>query len=614
MSLPVVGVEVMFNNVALTGVPRSNSFEGGTSGATVTTGNSGGISGNAFNAITGAPQFTNAQEHSGALGVFNPSVGVDTHLDWTGIAQPGDVICARWYMRLVSATTSSQRTFVMLGPASGVVSAIWIFNDRKLRLYAGFSTTLAITMATAIPTGQWVRIEARYTIDVSGNGTAELWLYLNADSGTHDEYQISSAMAWPNGKPEKIEWHLQRDAGGYWYVDDLAVSDGKIGALGTWTDLTGYGKGGITAKRGSSRVESPIIRYDAGTASCTLNNTDRRFDPTNTSGPYVANGRSQVTPMCPIRLRATWAAVTYDLWRGFVDVWDVDHVADIYSEVTVRATDAFKVLRNKKRPAIAGVGAGEDTGARITRILNSAGWSAAERVIAAGSSTVQATTLEGEALAELQATAESEIGELYIDGSGRLVFRNRQASLLETRSNTVQSTFGQTVGVPTPATAKLNTDDATLWNEIRAKRAGGAEILAGDADSQRAYLARTFQTPDLLLETDTEVEAYAGWILYVSKDPEVRFDSIEIYAHADPATLFPIVLAREIGDRIRIIRRPSGGGSPIQRDVFIRGISHVTTGATWITTWTLQSATKYGSFFTLDNPVLGLLDSNALGY
>lgn len=614
MSLPVVGVEVMFNNVALTGVPRSNSFEGGTNASTITTGNSGGISGDAFNSITGSPQFTNAQEHSGALGAFNPTVGADTHMDWAGIAQPGDVICARWYMRLVSATTSSQRTFVMLGPASGVVSAIWIFNDRKLRLYAGFSTTLAITMATAIPTGQWVRIEARYTIDVSGNGTAELWLYLNADSGTHDEYQISSSMAWPNGKPEKIEWHLQRDSGGYWYVDDFAVSDGKIGPLGTWTDLTAYGKGGITTKRGSSRVESPIIRYDAGTASCRLNNTDRRFDPTNTSGPYVADGRSQVTPMRPVRFRATWAAVTYDLWRGFVDQWDVDHVADVYSEVTVRATDGFKVLRNKKRPAVAAVGASEDSGARIGRILNSAGWPSADRVIAVGNSTVQATTLEGEALAELQATTESEIGELYIDAAGRVVFRNRQAILFESRSNTPQATFGQIVGVPTPAQAKLTTDDATFWNEIRAKRTGGTEILIGDSASQRELLTRTFQTPDLLLETDNEVQAYAGWILYVSKDPEVRFESIEIHAHADPATLFPIVLGREIGDRIRIIRRPSGGGSPIQRDVFIRGISHVTTGATWVTTWVLQSASKYGSFFTLDNPVLGLLDSNALGY
>lgn len=382
----------------------------------------------------------------------------------------------------------------------------------------------------------------------------------------------------------------------------------------TWTDVSSaYGKRGITTRRGSARIDNPIVRYEAGTAAVNLNNTDRRFDPTHLGGPYVSDGKSLVTPMRPIRIRAVWDATTYSVFRGFVDQWDVDFVANIYSEVAVTATDGFKVLRNKRRPASAPVGAGEDTGARITRILNSAGWPAGDRVIATGNSTLQETDLEGEALRELQDTAESEIGELYIDGGGRVVFRNRHAILTEARSNTVQYTFGSP-GEFTPAQARINTDDATLWNEIRAQRTGGVEQLAGDAASQDEYQTRTYQVPDLMLQDDITVGEYASWILYVSKDPEVRFDSIEIHAHADPVNLFPQVLGREIGDRIRIIRQPPGGGSPITRDVFIRGISHVTGPGTWITTWNLQSATKYGSFLVLDNPILGKLDQNALAY
>lgn len=616
MSMPTVLIDVMFNNTVPTGNARTNTFEGGVNGNTITTGNSGGGSGNAFNSVAGSPQFTSAQAYSSGLSAFNPSAGVDCHIDWTGVTQTGDVIAARWYMYLVSAPAGAQRTFVLLGPSNGVVSAVWLFPDRTLRLYLGFSTSMVAGLSTPIPIGQWVRVEVRYTIDVAGNGVANLYLYTNPASSISTDLATSATLAWPGGKPSTTEFHLQRDAGGYWHMDALAVGDSKIGPIaGTWTDVTPYGKRGISTKRGASRIDSPIIRYEAGTATCHLDNSDRRFDPTNTAGPYTnGGGKSLVTPMRPIRIRATWAAVTYDIFRGFVDQWDVEHVADRYSEVEVTATDGFKVLRNKRRPAVTPVGAGENTGTRITRILDSATWPAADRQIATGNSTLQATALEGEALAELQAAAESEIGELYVDASGKVVFRNRQAILLETRSNTVQATFGQTVGVKTPATAKIVTDDATMWNEIRAKRAGGTELVAGDTGSQAEFLTRTFQTPDLLLETDTEVEAYAGWILYVSKEPEVRFDKLEIHAHADPDTLFPIVLAREIGDRIRIIRRPAGGGSPIQRDVFIRGIAHVTDGARWITTWTLQSATKYGSFFTLDNPVLGLLDSNALGY
>lgn len=614
MAIPTVSVEVMFDNTAPTGNAKVNSFTGGTNGVTITTGNSGGASGNAFDSILGSPQFSSTQAFGGSgLSAFNPSSGVDTHMDWSNVGQAGDVFCLRMYMFLVSATSGSQRVAVVLGPG-GIVSAAWMFNNRTVRVYLGFATSVAAQLNTPIPTGQWVRLELRYTIDSAGNGTAQIWLYTDPDSSIPTETATSGTLAWPGGKPNSVEWHLQRDAGGWWYFDNLAVADSRIGPVqGTWTNVTSAGKRGITTRRGSDRVLSPVIRYNAGTATAYVNNTDRRFDPTNLDGPHATGVRTKVSPMKPLRIRATWNAVTYDIFRGFVDQWDVDHIADAYSEATVTASDGFKVLRNRKRGAQAPAGAGELAGARISRILDSAGWPASDRVIATGNSTLQATTLEGEALAELQAVAESEIGELYVDASGRVVFRNRQAVILDSRSNTVQATFG-TAGVFTPARAKLVTDDATFYNEIRATRAGGTEQVAGDTGSQAEFLVKTFEASDLLLQDDTATAGYASWILYVSKEPEVRFDSIEIHAHADPTNLFPQVLGREIGDRIRIIRQPSGGGSPIQRDVFIRGISHVTDGARWVTTWALQSATKYGSFLVLDNANIGKLNQNALGF
>lgn len=614
MSLPRISVEVMFDNAAPAGNAKTNSFDGGTNNTTITTGNSGGNSGNAFNSITGSPRFSNTQAFGGSgLAAFNPTSGADCHMDWTGVTQTGDTICARLYMYLVSATSGSQRVAVLMGPG-GPVSGVWIFSNRIIRIYQGYSTAIAAPLSTACPTGQWVRLEMRWTIDGSGNGTAEIWRFDDPDSSIATDHAISSTLAWPNGKPNGIEWHLQRDAGGYWYMDNVAVSDQRIGPVqGTWTDVTLAAKRGITVRRGSDRVVSPVIRYNAGTATVHVDNTDRRFDPTNLDGPHATGVRTKVTPMRPLRIRAEWNSVVYDVFRGFVDQWDVDHVADVYSEATVTATDGFKVLRNRRRAAVSEVGAGEDAGTRVERILDSAGWPDADRSIATGDSTLQATTLEGDALSELQAVAESEIGELYIDAAGKLVFRNRQAVLLESRSNTVQATFGAG-GAFTPAVAKLVTDDATFYNEIRAQREGGLEQVAGDAASQEEFLIKTYQASNLLLDSDTATAAYASWILYVSKEPEVRFDSIEIHAHADPDTLFPLVLGLEIGDRIRIVRQPSGGGDPIERDVFIRGISHVTTGATWITTWNLQSATKYGSFLVLDNTNLGRLNENALGF
>jgi hypothetical protein len=157
---------------------------------------------------------------------------------------------------------------------------------------------------------------------------------------------------------------------------------------GVWTDVSQWLQAPMTIRRGSSRVESPVIRYEPGVATVRLKNGDRRFDPTNTAGPYVSGGVSQVTAMRPLRITATYGANTFDLFRGYIDVWDVDWIATVHSVVTVTATDGFKVLANKRRSAVTPVGAGETTGARINRILDSAGWSAADRVIATGNSTV----------------------------------------------------------------------------------------------------------------------------------------------------------------------------------------------------------------------------------
>lgn len=400
--------------------------------------------------------------------------------------------------------------------------------------------------------------------------------------------------------------HLDDAARGLLDTGTLAADDS------TWTDITAYVRSG-SIKRGSNRVDSPILRYDAGTATITLDNSDRRFDPTNLSGPYVSGGASQVTAMRAVRIRATWAGTTYDLWRGFADSWDISWDVN-YSECILSATDAFKVLTGYDRAAVAGVGAGELTGARINRVLDSVNWGSTDRVIATGATTVQATTLEGDALAELQLVADTELGELYMDAAGRVVFRGRQAILTDTRSATAQATFGDGGGAELPhQELGLANDDTTLANRARVTRVGGAEQTTNDSTSQGVYMVRVFERSDLIMETDAEALNYAQWLLYVAKDPELRFDSLVFNPEKDNAALWPHALGRELGDRITVIRRPPGGGT-ITRDGFIRGITHDFDPGRWRTTWALQSASKYGSFLTLDNSTLGVLDSNALAY
>lgn len=401
-------------------------------------------------------------------------------------------------------------------------------------------------------------------------------------------------------------------------LDDVArgkLDTATLASGDVFTDVTAYVLN-VSTHRGSSRVDGPIVRYEAGTATVTLANADRRFDPTNLAGPYTGGGVTQIVPMVPVRIRASFGGTTYDLFRGYVDNWAVAWSDPNWSTVTMTASDAYKVFANYSRAPVAAVGASENSGARISRILDSVSWPAADRVIATGNSTLQATTLEGDALAELQLTADSELGECYVDGAGRVVFRNRLALLTDTRSNISQATFGDGGGVELPGLdVGVAYDDTQLVNYARVTRVGGVEQSAVDSASQQTYLTRTYERSDLLLETDSDALNLAQWVVSTSKDPELRFDEITLNPRMADATLWPQALGREIGDRITVVRRPPGGGSAITRDVFVRGISHEAVASTnsWKTTWALQSGLK-GSFLTLDNSTLGLLDANALAY
>jgi hypothetical protein len=395
-----------------------------------------------------------------------------------------------------------------------------------------------------------------------------------------------------------------------------------------WTDISQYfdtgGGGTISITRGSSRVESPVIRYDAGTATIPLFNGDRRFDPTNLAGPYVAGGKTQILPMVPVRISATYQAVTYRLFKGTADSWTVGYSPPFDSVTQLACTDGFKILGIQARKAKTSfLGGGEDTGARIRRILDDCGWPSGDRSITDGDATLQPSLLGGTPagvvptavsqaggaqqsnvqnsapttapIDELQLSADSEMGELYINGNGLLFFRHRQGIYFDTRSTTSQATFGDDPAVPTTelpyASVNVAYDDTTLWNGAVVANAGGIVQTAADGPSQAAYQAHVYDNESLIADSDFQALAYAQFIVADGKDPELRFSDLTIDPVAQPADLWPQVLGREIGDRITIKRRPPGGGSVISRAVFIRGISHTFTESAWSLTWTLQDVT-----------------------
>jgi hypothetical protein len=419
-------------------------------------------------------------------------------------------------------------------------------------------------------------------------------------------------------------------AGAVLRLDDVTfglLGTGTLGTAITWTDISQWVTA-FTVSRPSTRLQGPLYNFQAGTASVTLDNSDGRFDPDNLSGPYVSAGITQLAAMVPVRIRASFMSVSYSPWSGFADGWLPAAVSyeGGYAELTVPATDAFKVLAGITLPAAASAGSGENAGARVNRVLDAARWytSGDRRAVDAGSSALQATTLGDTALNLMQAASDAEIGQLYVNGSGAVTFRARRSLLTDARSATVQAVFGDLPGTVQSAGTELAyaavqraSDDTTIANDVQATRTGGALQEVQDAASIRKYLfPRSYSRADLILSDDPTTLLWAQWVLYVSARGEDRFESLQVDPAADPVSLWPQVLGREPGDRIQVWQRPAGLASPVTKDCFIAGITHSWDSVTcaWLTTWTLQDASKYGSFLTLDNPTLGALDANALAF
>jgi len=114
---------------------------------------------------------------------------------------------------------------------------------------------------------------------------------------------------------------------------NLLASDGA-----SWVDITPYVQK-YEINRGKTRI---IDRFETGTMSLVLKNTDRRFDPVNASGPYYPNLR----PMIPIRAGFVIGGVTQWGFTGYVERWPQVWAGPTWAEVDLIAVDGFEFVSN----------------------------------------------------------------------------------------------------------------------------------------------------------------------------------------------------------------------------------------------------------------------------
>lgn len=111
---------------------------------------------------------------------------------------------------------------------------------------------------------------------------------------------------------------------------------------GVWTNVTAD-MVDIGSRRGRNRESGA---FETGHFMFTLRNDARKYDPENTAGPYY----SKLRPNRRCRLRATYNAVTYPVWVGYID--RISQVAGGPNDAAAvfDASDFFKLLNRVELP------------------------------------------------------------------------------------------------------------------------------------------------------------------------------------------------------------------------------------------------------------------------
>lgn len=386
---------------------------------------------------------------------------------------------------------------------------------------------------------------------------------------------------------------------------------------GAWTNIGAY-LTAVQVVRGMSRYDGPVIRYAPGTFSATLRNDDQRFDPLDPSPTYPAGA---IEPLRGLAMQATWSGTHYKLWRGATDVWTPSY--GLHGRTSTAKLDGIDYLTQAGRyefdnpSGISGTGAPFKSGAYVNESLAMSpgvyatlGYSTSIGELMQGH---QGWT--GNTLAEAMKAVDAELGELWVDGAAQLIFRARHAIITDARSNTSQATFDPGTTLPF-SDLVVTYDNNGVRNTIRAQNVGGTLQTKTDATSTSKYGLRNYANTGLILTTDAAAADWAGLVLTLSKNATARIEQLSIDPQAAPATLFPQVLTRELGDRITVAFTPPGG-SAVTRQAIIRGITHAITLTSWRTTWVLEDATKWDTadtgFLRFNDATFGKFDTGRFG-
>jgi len=350
-------------------------------------------------------------------------------------------------------------------------------------------------------------------------------------------------------------------------------------------------------------------QFNTGTASVRILDQTGAFNPQNPASLYY----TYLSPMRKIAITATYLGVTYPIYAGYITAYNTStpkFTGDLVY-TTITAVDGFRLFQNAQFFGVTGATAGETTGSRMTKILDTIGWPVSMRDIDTGQTTVQADPgTQRTALSAMQTVATTEYGAVYMGADGKAVFQDRAVTAGSIGGTpTVFNDDGTGIGY---FDVKWVFDDTQIYNLATVTRTGGTVQTVSDAASIAQYFTHSYNQSGLLMQTDAVALQYAQAFVASRKDTTVRVDSLTLDLQQDNYTAGTIAgLGLDFFDPITVTTsQPSSTTLTKTQQIF--GVSHQIRPDSWKVNFT--TAEPIIDAFILDSTQYGILGVSSFSY
>ena len=362
----------------------------------------------------------------------------------------------------------------------------------------------------------------------------------------------------------------------------------------------------VQTRRGRNPLSD---EFETGQLTLRIVDQNGDFNPENPSSPYF----ELLTPMKKVQISATYSAVTYPIFSGFITSYVTTQPKDAteVAYTTITAVDAQRLAQNAQISTVTGATAGDLSGTRVNEILDQISWPLTMRDVDAGLTTMQADPgTNRTSLSALQTVALSEYGAIYVDASGSFVFQDR--SVTAGSIGATPTLFADNGTGIQYANAVWKLDDTLIFNKSTVTRAGGTAQVATNQASIDKYFLHSYFLDGLLMQTDAVALDYAQAYTASRAETSIRCDAVELDLYTDNYNAGIIAaLDLDFFDPITVITTQPGG-STLNKTLQIFGVAFNITPNSWKTTFTTLEPVI--DAFILNNTIYGTLDYNVLSY